>query len=462
MKPTLPNKNLIIGVDIGSSSVRAALFDHSGQQLPNTLVKIERKLKATLDGGSEIDADVAFRQVVKAIDELLEKTKSLKGTITHVASCTFWHSLIGVDEDGKPITPVLGWADNRSRDHVATLRKKLDERETHRRTGARFHSSFWPAKLLWLKGGNPSGSEGAPSSPSATWLSFADYVVLKLSGQLTTSISIASGTGIFNIRAEKWDEELIRFLKLERSQLPPIAEDTKTFRLNTKFAKRWPRLAEAEWFRPVADGAANNIGSGCASDGKAALMVGTSGAMRIVLDEPPAKIPNGLWCYRVDHRRLILGGALSDGGGLLDWLKANLNLPKNAESLIAKRPPGSNGVTVLPYFAGERSTGYDETARGAVLGLTMAHDSVDILHAAMEAVAARFAEILRQIETVTPVREIVASGGALKNSPTFTRIIADTLGRELTPSDAPEASMRGAVLLALETIGKIDFSDPKY
>jgi gluconokinase len=117
-------------------------------------------------------------------------------------------------------------------------------------------------------------------------------------------------------------------------------------------------------------------------------------------------------------------------------------------------------VAVLPFFAGERSTGYDEGARGAILGLTMAHDSVDILHAAMEAIAARFAEILRQIESVTPVREIVASGGALKNSPVFTRIIADALDREMTLSDVPEASMRGAVLLALETIGKIQIADP--
>jgi gluconokinase len=456
----LPDKNLILGIDIGSSSVRAALFDHSGVQIPKTLVKIERKLKTTLDGGSEIDADTAFRQFVKAVDEILSKTEAQKGTITHVASCTFWHSLMGVDGMGKPTTPVLGWADNRSREHVATLRKRLDERETHQRTGARFHSSFWPSKLLWLKGGNPSGSEGAPFNETSRWISFGDYITFKLTGELATSISIASGTGIFNLRGGVWDDQLMRFLKLKRSQLPPIAENTRTFRLNAKFAKRWPRLAEAEWFPAVADGAANNIGSGCSSRGKAALMVGTSGAMRVVLDSPPANIPDGLWCYRVDHKRFILGGALSDGGGLLDWLRANLNLPKNAESLIAKRPPGANGVAVLPFFAGERSTGYDEGARGAILGLTMAHDSIDILHASMEAIAGRFAEILRQIESVTPVREIVASGGALKNSPAFTRIIADTLGRELTLSEAPEASMRGAVLLALETIGKIQIADP--
>jgi len=442
------DRQLILALDIGSSSVRAAFFDHAGNLLPKTLVKIERKLKATALGGSEIDADAAFRQVVAAIDGALEKAP--KGDISHVASCTFWHSLMGIDTAGKPTTPVYGWADNQSRYHVATLRKRLDERETHNQTGARFHSSFWPAKLLWLKGRNTSSSECAPFIQTSNWISIGDYITLKLSGERMTSISIASGTGILSLRETVWDEKLLRFLKIKRSQLPTIAPDSYTFRINHKFAKRWPRLANTEWFLPTADGATNNIGSGCLTSDTAALMVGTSGAMRVILDEPPKTIPDGLWCYRVDHGRAILGGALSDGGGLLDWLRANLNLPNNAESIIAKRLPARSSVTVEPYFAGERSTGYDENATGSILNLTMANGAVDVYQAAMEAIGGRFAEVLRQIETVTPVRNIVASGGALHNSPAFTRIIADALGRDIALSNTPEASMRGAVLLALE------------
>jgi gluconokinase len=444
------DRQLILALDIGSSSVRAAFFDHAGNLLPKTLVKIDRKLKATASGGSEIDADAAFRQAVAAIDEALAIAP--QGEITHVVSCTFWHSLMGIDANDKPTTPIYGWADNQSREYVATLRKKLDEGETHNRTGARFHSSFWPAKLLWLK-------DSDAWDPTARWISIGDYVTLKLSGELATSISIASGTGVFNLRENTWDDKLQRSLKIKRSQLATIASDSYTFRLNKKYANRWPRLAKAEWFLPTADGAANNIGSDCVISDTAALMVGTSGAMRVILNEPPKHIPEGLWCYRVDHRRAILGGALSDGGGLLDWLRANLNLPKNAESIIARRLPAKTPVTVEPYFAGERSTGYNENARGAILVLTMANDAVDIYQAAMEAIAGRFAEILRQIETVTPVRTIVASGGALHNSPVFTRIIADTLSREIKLSNTPEASMRGAVLLALETIGKMYIAD---
>lgn len=446
-------KELILGLDIGTSSVRAALHDHAGNLLPKTLVKNERTLNITADGGSEIDAEKAVRQVAAAVDDVLAATAKSRGEITHVASCSFWHSLVGVDGEGKPITPLLGWADNRSRKYVDVLRKKFDETTIHNRTGARFHSSFWPAKLLLLRKEFPDVWD-----KTSHWLSLSDFVAMRLWGDFSTSVSMASGTGIFDVRECRWDAEMLRVLKIKPVNLPQISETP--FTLNAKFAKRWPRLKNAKWFPAIADGVANNIGSGCVGRGKAALMVGTSGAMRVVYEgDPPKQIPPGLWCYRVDRKRVIIGGALSDGGGLYQWLTATLKLPKNAEAIIAKRKLGAHGLTFLPFFAGERSTGYDENATGAIIGLRTATDSIDILQAGLEAVAYRFAAILDQLNQVVKVNEIVVSGGALRESRVWTQIIADVLGRDLTVSAAKEASMRGAVLLALETIGKIQITD---
>ena len=419
--------------------------------LSDTLVKNKRTLTATDDGGAEIDADVAFKQVVKAIDDVLEN--AIDGEITHVASCAFWHSLVGIDGDGKPTTKVFGWADTRSRSYVDDLRRKFDEGATHNRTGARFHSSFWPAKLRWL-------SKESPDVFVATkhWLSFSDFVTEKLSGSMTTSVSMSSGTGILDIRTCNWDTEIIRFLKTKGSSLPRIAGPGETFRLSQEYSKRWPRLRETEWFPSIADGAANNIGASCVKKSKAAVMIGTSGAMRVAYrGEPPARIPPGLWCYRIDHNRVIIGGALSDGGGLYQWLKENLKLEDDdaVEDEIAKREPAGHGLTVMPFFAGERSTGYNEAANGAILGLRASTDRIDIVQAALESVAYRFAEIFEQLNSVCPIREIVASGGALRASPVWTQMIADVLGRDLTLPNAREASMRGAVLLALETAGRI-------
>jgi gluconokinase len=268
---------------------------------------------------------------------------------------------------------------------------------------------------------------------------------------------MASATGIFNFRECSWDEQLVRFLKIKRANLPRIADSAFSSRLNASFAKRWPRLAHARWFPAIGDGAANNIGSGCNTDQRAALMIGTSGAMRVAYrGEPPKKIPAGLWCYRIDRERVIVGGALSDGGGLYEWLKENLRLPQNADRFLAKRPPALHGLTFLPFLDGERSTGYHERAAGSIIGLTSSMNAVDIVRAAMEGVGYRFAEIFDQICEVADVREIIASGGALRASGVWTQILADILGRNLMLIGVPEASLRGAVLLAFETIGNIE------
>jgi gluconokinase len=449
------NPPLILVLDIGTSSVRAALYDADGNVLPKTFVKHERTLTSTDDGGAEIDANEAFAQVADAIDDVLKKAKGVKGEVEYVAASSFWHSLVGVNKKGNPTTKVFGWAETRPAKYLPALRKKLKETEVHNRTGARFHSSFWPAKLLWIADAYPK-----IVAKTERWLSFSDFVALKLSGSPMTSVSMASGTGIFDIRKSAWDARLLKFLKIGPENLPQIVKaDSDTFRLTDEFAKRWPRLKNAQWFPAIGDGAANNIGAGCIQKRKAALMIGTSGAMRVAFSgDVPERIPPGLWCYRIDRRRVIMGGALSDGGGLYQWLKENLRLKEDdnkTESEIAKRAPDSHGLTFLPFLAGERSTGYHEHAAGAILGLRSSTDTIDIAQAALEAVAYRFAEIFDQLNDVIKVREIIASGGALRSSPVWTQIISDVLSRNMNLPDTHEASSRGAVLLALETIGKI-------
>ncbi len=443
-------KSLILALDIGTSSVRASIFNDAAEPLRGMSVKIERTLDTTDDGGSEIDADEAFAQVVAAIDALLEKSEKLKGEITHVASCSFWHSLMGVDAKGKPTTKVFGWADTRSREYSAVLKKRFDEVEIHNRTGAHFHSSFWPAKLLWFKNERPD-----IFAKTAMWLSFSDYLALKLFGTAATSVSMASATGIFDQRKCVWDSDLLRFLKVRKDALAAIAPDEAAFTLTSKFAKRWPQLAKAKWSLAIGDGAADHIGSCGFGKSRASLMVGTSAAMRVAYrGEPPAKIPDGLWCYRVDRQSVIIGGALSDGGNLYSLIKERFHLPANTDKLLLSRE-APDDLVVIPFFFGERSTGYDENARGAIIGLTAAHDGIDVLLAAMEGVAFRLDDIYRRLKKVAKITDIVASGGALRDSPVWTDIIASVLGEKLLVNDTPEASSRGAVLLALETTGKM-------
>jgi gluconokinase len=349
-------KELVLGLDIGSSSVRGAFFDRE-RLVRASIVRRDSRLRTTVDRGSVIDAEELFKLVVEVIDEL-HSNPSAKDVIA-IAPCAFWHGLVGTDAAGAPMTPILTWADNRSGRYAARLRVELHEKEVHDRTGCHFHSSYWPAKLLYLR-----AKEKDAWRRTAIWMGAAEFVAMRLVGRPHSSISMLSGTGIFAIREGVWDDELLKYLKLDAGALPVIGGPSP---LTEKWSKRWPRFAEAVWHPAVGDGAANNIGSGAAAPGVAALMVGTSAAVRVVLDRPPRKIPAGLFCYRVDERRFLLGGALSDGGGLYDWLRRSLrfDISENAFAReIAKRGPGARGLTLMPFFAGERSTGYNENAEG--------------------------------------------------------------------------------------------------
>lgn len=443
------SSSLVLSLDVGTSGVRAALFDDRGNEVSG--VRIARNTESLSDF-TELDPDTIVDEVVEAIDELITTTPEID-RIELIAISTFWHSLLGVDDSGFPTTPLLTWADTRATRFANALRSEFDEAEIHRRTGCRFHSSYWPAKLRWLQ------SEHVDAfARTALWLGFAEYLCLKLCGESVASISMASATGLLNQRTCDWDWDLVRALDLSTETLPAIYQHINVA-LTGKFIHRWPALAEARMRVIVGDGAANNIGGGCSSKDKIALMVGTSGAMRVVFAaEPPASLPSSLWCYRIDDRRVVVGGALSDGGGLYRWLTESMVVNDDSlelEKELAAMEADAHGLTILPFWSGERSTGWSGDARGAILGLMQQTRPEEIVRAALESIAYRFALIALALDSVAPEARIVATGNALRSSTVWLQIITDVLGRRLMFGGSPEASIRGAALLALEAVGKI-------
>lgn len=450
---------LVLAIDVGTSSVRAAIYDAAAREVASTQSQLVRRFCTTAHGGSEVEADDAFRDVARAIDESLRLAASAKlAHVGAVAVSCFWHSLVGVDAEGRALTPVYGWADTRAAEDAARLRDEFDERATHARTGCRFHSSYWPAKFRWLR------RERADAwRASAGWMTFGEYLTLRLCGETRASISMASGTGIFNQRECDWDATLAEGLGLRAERLPALARDDESLAISDEHAARWPALRGARLFPATGDGGANNVGEGCTSRERVALMVGTSGAMRVAYEgEPPAALDSGLWCYRINRRRVVVGGALSDGGGLFAWLRNSLAQPASEEEFeraVAELAPDAHGLTILPFWAGERSTGWNAHASGSILGLTAHTRPFEIVRAALEAVAYRFASIAHALEAHAPGARITASGGALRLSLSWPQIIADVLGRPLHLSGVHEASSRGAALLALASMGAIKSLD---
>jgi len=441
--------SFLLSIDVGTSGVRVALFDERGNP---TGVQIRNGRSRTSDF-SELDADVLIDEVIKTIDELFTYHYHSAGQIELIAISAFWHSLLGIDAGGQPTTQLLTWADTRAAQLTTELRAQFNEQQIHSRTGCRFHPSYWPAKLKWLKNQEPQKFRD-----TRCWLGFAEYLCLRLFGETATSVSMASATGLFNQQSCDWDWDFVDALGVSPDMLPEI-KDRADARLSEAFAFRWPALAEARLVTIVGDGAANNIGAGCSTKDKIALMVGTSGAMRVVFKgDAPGELASSLWSYRVTCDRVVVGGALSDGGGLYQWLTKALNVNDDPESLqneLAALEPDSHGLTILPFWSGERSTGWLAEASGGIFGLRQQTTPVEIIRAVLESIAYRFASIARDLDQIAPGATIVASGNALRASPVWVQILADVLGRPLLFAGSAEASIRGAALLALEAVGKI-------
>lgn len=448
------NRPVLLGLDIGTSGIRAALFDEQGGELEGASVRISSRQARFGDFGL-LDADDLVEEVADVLDALFARLYGSTTPVELMSVSCFWHSLMGVDEEGRATTPVFSWADSRSAAAADELRSEFDEASVHARTGCRFHSSYWPAKLRRLKTEEPE-----TFAATKRWWSFADYLTQQLFGDSATSVSMASGTGLLHQHTCEWEMELLSALDIGVESLPEIASPGRVFQgLSRRFALRWPQLAKARLYPTIGDGAANNIGAGCYSKEKIGLMVGTSGAMRMLYEgEPPRQLPPELWCYRADRKRVVVGGALSDGGGLYNWIKESLLYDHDSELVeneLELLEPDSHGLTILPFWAGERSTGWNSNARGAILGLTMQTRPIEILRASLEAIAYRFALIARALEPLAPEAVFVASGHALRSSPAWVQILADVLGRPVSVCESAEASTRGAALLALEAAGKI-------
>jgi len=444
----------ILALDVGTSSIRAIGYDALGQPLPGADARVGCEPTATPDGGSELDPEELVAATAFAIDRCVA---SAPGPPAAVGASVFWHSLLALDADGRPLTGVITWADTRSAGAAKALRARLDEAAVHARTGAPLHSTFFPAKLTWLREARPDVFARA-----ATWCGFAEYLLLRLTGRLRASVSMASGTGLFNQqfdawqRPGAWETGMLDACGIGPGRLPPI-DDAPLIGLTPEWRARWPALADAPWLPAAGDGACSNLGTDCSGPDRIALNVGTSAALRLVTAAPRA-VPWGLWHYRVDARRHLIGGATSEGGNVLAWARRTLALPGDDAALdaaLAAVAPDSHGLTALPFLAGERSPGWRGDARAAVTGISLATTAPQILRALVEAVAYRLAAVYDQLAPMaSPDHAVIASGGALGHSRVWTQIMADALGVPLEVREGTEASSRGAALLALGTLGR--------
>ncbi len=447
---------LILALDIGTSSTRTALFDETAQRLVETTAQQSYALITSSSGEAELDPAVLLSAVRLCLEETLQTYRDdaqLRGRkIIGVGVSCFWHSLIGCNASGEPLTNIITWADSRCREDAADLREKLSEKKIHASTGCMLRASFWPAKLTWLR-----RTQRKLFQQVAQWMSPAEWLQLKLGGDANCALGMATGTGLFDPSKLKWHAPMLETCRVEASKFRRLSDEPAS--IGGELAKQFPELRGVPWFPGIGDGATSNLGSGATRPGFAAINVGTSAALRVMRQGTKARAPFGLFCYRVDAERYLVGGAVSNAGNLRAWCLRELSLPdaETIEERLAADPGPTHRLAVLPFWTAERAPFWNEDDRGAIHGITQHTTAIDLLQAITEATYHRLALIAEPLlanEKRAP--KIIVSGG-IQKSPASVQRLANVLGQAVYPNDEPEASIRGAAIYVLEKLGVQNF-----
>ncbi|MEP7292574.1 MAG: gluconokinase [Chloroflexota bacterium] len=439
----------ILVLDLGSSSIRALLFGDDAELLAQSARP--HHFASTPPGASTLDAAELQPNVEACIDEILHHPLAVN--IRAVGMDTFVGNLLGVDGQGRALTPIYTYADTRSTEDVAALAPTIDLAAAHQRTGCVHHTAYHPARLRWLRRTDPTLFASV-----SQWIDVATYLYRQWFGDpVPCSYSVASWSGLLNRETLDWDDQWLTLLDLPKSALPTLTDyDAPCSGLLPAYAQRWSVLRDLPFFLAVGDGAAANVGSGCVGRGQVALSLGTTAALRAASDERLPPVPEGLWCYRITRNLHLIGGATTEGGSIFDWVAKTFALPDDAEQQLAGRTPDAHGLTFLPLLAGERSPGWAAHATGTLHGLRLSSTPLDVLQAALEAVALRLSLIAAQLDTgATPV---IASGGALRASPAWQQMVANALNRPIKIAGEGEITARGTAVLALSALDGRDLA----
>jgi gluconokinase len=449
--------DVVLGVDIGTTSAKVLAFDAGGAQRGGGAVAYP--LYEPHPGEAVQDPEDVVRGTLAAIRQAAREATAAGARVAGLSFSAAMHSLIALGDDDRALTPLITWADMRAADQANALREH--HHELHARTGTPLHPMAPLAKLVWMREHEPEICERA-----RRWVGIKELVVARLMGEWVVDHSIASGTGLFDLERLDWDAEALALAGVTPRQLSRLVPTTEIL----------PGLAPAAGDEvglprgvPVVIGAGDgplaNLGVGAVHPGVAACSIGTSGALRMMVERPSVDPAGRLFCFALTPGRWVVGGAINSGGVVLQWAGEALAPDLGAHAaqallaLAAEVPAGSEGLIMLPYLLGERAPHWSSLPHGAYVGLTRAHRRGHLVRAALEGVCQQLALVLASIRDAdNAVREIRATGGFAR-SDLWRQILTDALGMDVGFPEGHEGSSFGAALLGMEALRMIDTID---
>ncbi len=453
----VPAGAVVLGVDIGTTSTKTVAFEVGGEQLASASEGYP--LEEPHPGHAVQDPQLILRAVLATVRAVVEQVGAER--VAGLSFSSAMHGLLGLSPEGEPLTPLLTWADTRAGVQAERLRASVGGLALHRRTGTPVHPMSPLTKLMWFHEQEPKLCERI-----AFWVGVKEYVLLRLCDALVVDHSVASATGLMNIHELAWDDEALTHAGILPEQLPELVPTTAVLPGLTDASARATGLpASTPVVVGASDGPLANLGLGAVRPGVAACSIGTSGALRVVVDRPVVDPLGRVFCYALTPGRWVVGGAINNGGVVLGWagdaLAPDLGDEPEEElcALAGSVPAGSGGLLMLPYLLSERAPHWSSLPQGAYVGLTRAHGRGHLVRAALEGVCQQLGLVLQSMRSAGLSVEQIRATGGFARSPVWRQMLADVLGTDISFASGHEGSGFGAALLGMQALGLIESID---
>src|SRR4051812_29959668 len=451
-------RQVVLGLDLGTTSAKAVAFDSDGRVCGQA--ETGYPLLEPEHGHAEQDPDRVVDAALDVLRDAAAAARDRGAEIAGIGISTAMHALYGVGEDTRPVTPLITWADTRAADEAERLRR--EHPELHDRTGTPLHPMSPLPKLMWLREHEPDAFGAA-----MLWGGLKELVVEELTSAWVVDHSCASGTGLLDLERLDWDAEALELAGVRWNQLGTPVPATEVYELEATVGERVGLDAGLPVVIGGGDGPLANVGVGAVRPGVAACSIGTSGALRLMVERPAVDPKRRVFCYALVPERWVVGGAINNGGVVLQWVAEALapdlgtghEAAKALVDLAAGAPAGSDGLLMLPYLLSERAPHWSPLPRGAYVGLTRHHRREHLVRAALEGVGHQLALVLESMRDAgNEVREIRATGGFARSA-LWRQILADALGMPVGFPAGHEGSAFGAALLAMQALGLVESLD---
>ncbi|MCX6029836.1 MAG: xylulokinase [Chloroflexi bacterium] len=441
--------NGILAHDLGTTGNKATLFDAATGAAVAAVFEPYTTAYPHAQWAEQDPADWC-RAVYDGTRRLLEQAAIPPGDIAVVSFSGMMNGALAVDAEGAALRSAILWADQRATVEATFLAERYGMARVYQVTGNRATPSCSAAKILWIQRHQPEIYRR-----THLFLQAKDYAAFLLSGVFATDYSDASNTNLFDLERRVWAADLAEAAGLDIAKLPPIYPSTTVIgRVTPQAAALTGLLAGTPVVIGGGDGACATVGAGSVRPGDAYTYIGSSSWMAVTADRPlydPQMRTFNL--AHLDPRLTFPLGSMQSAGGAFDWLERLLRgdgdarLYDELSAAAAAVPPGADGLLFLPYLLGERSPYWNPQARGAFVGLTMAHGRPEMARAVLEGVAFNLRLILDALQAqaagITAMRLI--GGGA--QGALWRQILADVFGLPiLLPALLAEATSLGAAI----------------